>query len=66
MNINFDQLLPLIERFGLGAAGLWFLFVYIKSIGDKVDKLTDKSNQVYGLLLAMSDKEDRPKGGGEV
>lgn len=64
MNIDFSDILPLLEKYGLAVIGLWFIINYIKSLGDKIDSLTQKSHEVYGLLIAMSDKNKRPDGEG--
>ena len=62
MNIDFNSVLPLLEKYGLAVIGLWFIINYIKALGDKVDSLSKTSHQVYGLLIAMSDKNQRPDG----
>lgn len=62
MNIDFSDFLPLLEKYGLAVIGLWFIINYIKSLGDKVDELAQTSHKVYGLLIAMSDKNKRPDG----
>ncbi len=60
MGTEFSEILAsLIDKYGVLGAAMVFLIYYVKSLGDKMTKLTDITNRSFGALMAMVDKDDR-------
>jgi hypothetical protein len=58
--MDFAQIVTtIIEKNGAVGGLVLALFYLIKTLSDKIDKLSIINNRVYGVLITLSDKKDR-------